>query len=381
LSIGWKRNRPVPEMRFVPLNARTGEPGEFRVLQSEAVIGSGEDNQFVIRRPSVSHRHASLAFRKDHYEIADLDSTNGTFVNGRRVKGAAAVKLGDEIRLGDAAFILAKPVARASQRKRVLPKKVLTLRGGCELILLAFAIGFGAAQYLAYLMYHAQNHLILAEAVPVPTPRGVAESPAAKPAPPAIKAAPQTARSPVAAPKVIAEPAAPPPSTISNADKIAAKELAGGVTLAGLIAGSGTAAGQSAPAFNLPELNGTDVTLNAMRGKVVLLNFWATWCSACRREIPSLENLYRDFRSDPNFAMLTVSIDQNGKPAVTQFMADNGYDFPVLLDPSNATSVAYGVDGIPTTFVIGPNGQIIWNCVGAPDWSNPSIRAALKKLL
>jgi peroxiredoxin len=381
LSIGWKRNRPVPEMRFVPLNARTGEPGEFRVLQAEAVIGSGEDNQFVIRRPGVSHRHASLAFRKDHYEIADLDSTNGTFVNGRRVKGAAPVKLGDEIRLGDAAFILAKPVARASQRKRVLPKKVLTLRGACELILLAFAIGFGVAQLLAYLMYHAQNHLILAEAVPVPTPRAVAVSPAAKLAPPAIKAAPQTATPPPPVPKVIAKAVAPGPSNIAHADTIAAKELAGGVALAGLIAGSGTAAGSSAPDFTLANLDGTEGTLGAMRGKIVLLNFWATWCPSCRREIPSLEQLYHDFRSNPDFAMLTIATDQQGRPKVSQFMEANSYDFPVLLDPSNATSAAYGVNGIPTTFVIGRNGQIIWNCVGAPDWSAPVVRAALKKLL
>jgi hypothetical protein len=62
-------------------------------------------------------------------------------------------------------------------------------------------------------------------------------------------------------------------------------------------------------------------------------------------------------------------------------MADNGYDFPVLLDPSNVTSAAYGVSGIPSTFVIGRKGQLIWNCVGAPNWSDPTIRAALKKLL
>jgi hypothetical protein len=174
LSIGWKRNRPVPEMRFVPLNARTGEPGEFRVLQSEAVIGNGEDSQFVIRRPSISRLHASLAFRKDHHEIADLDSTNGTFVNGRRIKGSAAVKLGDEIRFGDASFILAKPSAAAARvRKRVRSQKVLTRRGALELAVLAFAIGFGVAQFLAYLVYHAQNQFILAEAVPINRPGNV----------------------------------------------------------------------------------------------------------------------------------------------------------------------------------------------------------------
>ena len=140
-------------------------------------------------------------------------------------------------------------------------------------------------------------------------------------------------------------------------------------------------AGQSALDFNLADLSGIDVTLSTMRGKVILLNFWATWCPSCRREMPSLETLYRDFRSYHDFAVLTVSIDQGGKPAVTQFMANNGYDFPVVLDPSNATSVAYGLSGIPSTFVIGRAGQIIWNCAGALNWSDPTVRAALKKLL
>ncbi len=381
MTIGWKRNYQVPEMRFVPLNPRTGEAGEFRVLQSEAVIGSGENNQFVIRRSSVSHRHASLAFRKDHFEIADLDSTNGTFVNGRRIKGTATLKLGDEIRFADVAFVLANPAdasVRALKRKSALPKKVLTLRGACELVLLAFAIGFGAAQYLAYLMYHAQDRLILAEAVPLP-PNNAPGTPMKAAAPPIMPAAPQSARAPASASKVIAE--APAPSTSANADTIATKELAGSVALARLIDGSGTAAGQAAPNFNLTELNGGDVTLNTMRGKVVLLNFWATWCLSCRGEMPSLEKLYRDFRAYPDFTMLAVSVNQDGKPAVTHFMADNGYDFPVLLDPSNVTSAAYGVSGIPSTFVIGRKGQLIWNCLGAPNWSDPTIRAALKKLL
>ena len=118
-----------------------------------------------------------------------------------------------------------------------------------------------------------------------------------------------------------------------------------------------------------------------MRGKIVLLNFWATWCGACRSEMPSLENLYRDFRSYQDFAVLAVSIDRRGNRAVAQFMANNGYNFPVLLDGENIASGAYGVSGIPSTFVIGRHGRIIWNCVGALDWSNPSLRDALKKLL
>jgi cytochrome c-type biogenesis protein len=97
--------------------------------------------------------------------------------------------------------------------------------------------------------------------------------------------------------------------------------------------------------------------------------------------MPSLEGLYRDFRSDPGFAVVTVSVSGRGPAPIAQFMEKNGYDFPVLVDDSNATSAAYGVSGIPSTFVIGRDEQIVWNCIGAIDWSNPNLRAALRRLL
>lgn len=389
MASGWKRRRQVPEVRFLALDARAGEAPEFRMLKSEATIGSGEDNQLVIRRASVSRRHASLAFRKDHYEISDLGSTNGTFVNGRRVTSPVDVEVGDEVRFGDALFILGKPAApgmTSPSGRRGLPKKVLTLRGTLEVVLLAFAVGFGAAQYLAYLLYHEENRLILAEAVPIKEPgKGVVPSVAsnqrtAQSTSPRVEAHARPSPSPAAVAGAAA-PSTPVAVKVTNAVTTGEKELAGGIALARLIMSSGTEAGHPAPDFTLPYLNGPEASLGAMHGKVVLLNFWATWCGACRSEMPSLENLYRDFRHYPDFAVLTVSIDQRGKPAVAQFMASNGYNFPVLLDTGNVTSAAYGVSGIPSTFVIGRNGQIIWNCVGALDWSNRSVRDALKKLL
>ena len=136
-----------------------------------------------------------------------------------------------------------------------------------------------------------------------------------------------------------------------------------------------------APDFELPALDGSEVALRSLRRKVVLLNFWATWCGACRSEMPALEGLYRDLRSNPDFALITVSGSGRGAGPVAQFMERNGYDFPVLVDDANATGSAYGVSGIPSTFVIGRDGQIVWNCVGAIDWSNPILREALNKLL
>jgi pSer/pThr/pTyr-binding forkhead associated (FHA) protein len=306
MAIGWKRRRHVPEVRFVALNARTDEPREFRLLKSEASIGSGENNQFVTRRSGVSQRHASLAYRKDHYEISDLGSTNGTFVNSRRINVPVVVEAGDEIGFGEALFVLTKPAdsgilssSRASNRA----KKVLTLRGSLEAMLLAFAVGFGVAQFLAYVLYREQDRLILAAAVPINEP-GKAQVPSAASNPPVAQSTESRAEvharalpSPKAGTVASTAPRTSEPIKVANAVTIGEKELAGSIALARLIASSGTEAGHSAPDFTLPYLNGSDVALNTIRGKVVLLNFWATWRDAlARKSLPRFSPLSR-FRS------------------------------------------------------------------------------------
>jgi peroxiredoxin len=159
------------------------------------------------------------------------------------------------------------------------------------------------------------------------------------------------------------------------------KELAGATDLDGLLISSDTSAGSQAPNFSLPALDGTEVSLEAMHGKIVLLNFWASWCGPCRIEMPSLEHLYRDFSAYRDFALLTVNTEQRDTPWVQNFMANNGYDFPVLLDAGSAASAAYGVRALPSTFVIGRDGRILWRHSGALDWSDPKLRDALKALL
>jgi peroxiredoxin len=158
------------------------------------------------------------------------------------------------------------------------------------------------------------------------------------------------------------------------------KELARAIDLEGLIRSAGTAAGRQAPSFSLPTLDGSEVSLEAMHGKIVLLNFWATWCGPCRTEMPSLEQLYRDFSAHPDFALVTVSTEGSTR-SVENFMTKNGYDFPVLLDADNAVSRAFGVSALPSTFVIDREGRIVWNNSGALDWSDSRLRDALKKLL
>src|SRR5260370_22485954 len=171
-----RRKSKKPEAataRLMVINPRAGEPLELRVLKSTLSIGNAEDNDFVIRNATVSQRHATLMQKDGHFELRDLSSTNGTFVNGRRINGGAPVEIGDELWFGGARFVLANPAVTAGaavavSAPRATRKKTFSSRAALELALLTLAIGFGSAQYLAYLLYHEQNRLILAEAVPLP---------------------------------------------------------------------------------------------------------------------------------------------------------------------------------------------------------------------
>jgi peroxiredoxin len=166
----------------------------------------------------------------------------------------------------------------------------------------------------------------------------------------------------------------PKPSEHSN------DELAGAVSLMRLLPGSGKHVGEPAGEFQLTDLAGTPVSLTAMRGKVVLLTFWATWCGVCRRELPNLENLYKNLKGHDDFAVLTINLDQRSE-SVPPFVRTNDYQFPVLLDADNRVSTAYDVSGIPANFIIDRAGKIIWSCAGGIDWSDPTLQQAVEKLL
>jgi peroxiredoxin len=141
------------------------------------------------------------------------------------------------------------------------------------------------------------------------------------------------------------------------------------------------AAGKLAADFNLKDLKGATVSLSSMRGKVVFLNVWATWCGPCREEMPSIESLYSSFRKDKDFVVLAVSQDTEGSKVVRPYITKKGFDFTVLLDPSNEVGEMYGVNGIPETFIIGRDGRIVAHHVGPYDWSNADIRDALQELI
>lgn len=140
------------------------------------------------------------------------------------------------------------------------------------------------------------------------------------------------------------------------------------------------AAGRIAPDFKLAGLDGTSESLSDLRGKVVFLNLWATWCPPCREEMPSIQALRRQFAKTPDFVVLAVSEDSN-PGQVADYIKKNNFNFRVLLDPRNMVGEAYDVSGLPESFVIGRDGRIVAHHVGPYDWANQDMHEALVDLL
>lgn len=138
--------------------------------------------------------------------------------------------------------------------------------------------------------------------------------------------------------------------------------------------------GKQAPDFTLKNLAGENVSLSSLRGKVVLLNFWATWCPPCREEIPSMVKLNQAMAGKP-FQMLAVSIDEGGKEAVEKYFKSLGATLPTLLDTNQQIGALYGITGVPETFVIDPNGVILKKHVGPLEWNHPDVVSFLEKAM
>lgn len=138
--------------------------------------------------------------------------------------------------------------------------------------------------------------------------------------------------------------------------------------------------GSQAPEFRLLDMNGRFVALSDMQGKVVLLNFWATWCGPCRVEMPSMEALYQSYR-DKGLEILAVSVDEQG-PAVTRpFQEDRGLTFPILHDRDYQVGLLYGARSLPMTYIIDRKGTIRERVFGSREWDTPQARQSILKIL
>lgn len=123
-----------------------------------------------------------------------------------------------------------------------------------------------------------------------------------------------------------------------------------------------------APTFTLKDLDGREVTLEDHRGKIVFLNFWATWCPPCRREMPSMEKLHSEFK-DRGFTMLAVDLREE-QAKVKAFKGKLKLSFSILLDADGKVGLMYAVRSIPTTYLIDREGYMVGGALGARNWAS-----------
>jgi peroxiredoxin len=138
--------------------------------------------------------------------------------------------------------------------------------------------------------------------------------------------------------------------------------------------------GELAPNFQLQDLDGHLVTLSDLRGKVVLLNFWATWCGPCRVEMPAMEELYKKF-SRKDFEILAVSTDAQGEAVTRPFQHENHLTFPILHDTDYLVGLTYGARSLPMTFMVDRQGIVRHQIFGARDWGASEARQLVQMLM
>jgi len=138
--------------------------------------------------------------------------------------------------------------------------------------------------------------------------------------------------------------------------------------------------GIEVPNFVFPDINGKEVSLSDHRGKVVLLNVWATWCPPCRQEMPSMQRLYEKFKGE-SFEILAVSIDSEGREAVAPFMREMNLTFPALLDPRETIMSLYGITGVPESFIIDKDGILVKKIIGPINWASSEVFLFFKDLI
>jgi len=137
----------------------------------------------------------------------------------------------------------------------------------------------------------------------------------------------------------------------------------------------------AAPDFSLTDMDGATHRLSDYRGKVVLVNFWATWCPPCRKEMPSMERLYQRFRERP---FMVLAINQwETVDHVFSYTGDLNVfpTFPILFDSESRVSADFGVRGLPTSFIVDAGGHIVYKAVGGREFDHPEVVQLIGELL
>jgi thiol-disulfide isomerase/thioredoxin len=137
--------------------------------------------------------------------------------------------------------------------------------------------------------------------------------------------------------------------------------------------------GGAAPPLELHDLEGRLHRLEDYRGRVVLINFWATWCEPCREEMPSMNRLRASLAGRP-FEVLAINLAES-EPRIRRFLEQLPLDFPVLMDRDSAVAKAWRARLLPVSFLVDPNGSIRYSVLGEIDWTQQAVREAILRLL
>jgi peroxiredoxin len=133
-----------------------------------------------------------------------------------------------------------------------------------------------------------------------------------------------------------------------------------------------------APDFVLQDTNGNTQRLSDYRGKPVIINFWATWCPPCREEIPSMNRAWHILEKE-GVAMLAVNMGED-EDTIFIFTADYPADFPILMDRDGAVIEQWPVKGLPTTYVVAPDGTIVYRAIGSREWDDQGLLEKIRAL-
>ncbi len=134
-----------------------------------------------------------------------------------------------------------------------------------------------------------------------------------------------------------------------------------------------------APDFSLKDIDGNTHRLADYRGKVLIVNFWATWCPPCRAEMPSMERAWKKERNN-GIMILAINVGED-EDTIFQFTADYPVTFPLLMDQDSEVVGPWGVRGLPTTYVVDPSGHIVYRAIGGREWDDPELLDKVRALL
>lgn len=135
-----------------------------------------------------------------------------------------------------------------------------------------------------------------------------------------------------------------------------------------------------APAFSLPNMDGELFSLEHYKGKIVIINFWATWCPPCREELPSMNRAWHKLKQqNDNIAMIAINVGED-EDTIFSFMANYPIEFQVLLDKTGEIIKQWPIKGLPTTFVVDSKGRLYYRAIGGREWDDNKLLDLIKSI-